>query len=153
MNDGMEATRNALAQFCGACGHKLQEGMKFCGGCGHTLTPIAATAGFDANNGFTSGDADAQAADPSLTLTQGWGCYGAGLALFALVAWLILPMAFITYLALGVFMSRFVMRRLVEWHPNYNTLHNVFSAKIGMVFLWPLRMLMLLVKLSANHVL
>lgn len=148
MNQAMETAHSALAQFCGACGHPLHEGMKFCGGCGHALAPIASTTNFDA-----PGDSGAETVTPSLTLTQGWGCYGAGLALFALVAWLVLPMAFLTYLALGVFMSRFVMRRLVEWHPNYNTLHNVFSAKIGMVLLWPLRMLTLLFKLSANQVL
>jgi hypothetical protein len=41
----------------------------------------------------------------------------------------------------------------VQWHPQYNTLHNVVSAKFWMVLLWPWRMLVLLVQLSANHLL
>ncbi|ARV18578.1 hypothetical protein AEP_01634 [Curvibacter sp. AEP1-3] len=71
----------------------------------------------------------------------------------ALIVWLLGSMFLIGYLAIGVFMSRYVMKHLVEWHPNYNTLDNVFSAKIWMVLAWPLRMLVLLFKLSANQVL
>ena len=41
-----------------------------------------------------------------------------------------------TYLAAGVFLNRRVLRRLIEWHPVYNTLQNVTNAKITSVFFW-----------------
>ena len=45
----------------------------------------------------------------------------------------------IVYLALGILLNRVVLRQLIEWHPVYDTLRNVASAKLGMIFLWPLR--------------
>ena len=49
-------------------------------------------------------------------------------------------------------MTRIVMRGLIEWHPNYNTLHNVVSAKLSMFVLWPIQMPALLFKLMVNKV-
>lgn len=61
--------------------------------------------------------------------------------------------AVIVYLAAGFVMTRVVMRGLIEFHPVHNTIANVFSAKIWMFLLWPIQMLVLLLKLSVNRVL
>ena len=88
-----------------------------------------------------------------LSLALAWSYYGAAV-LVNVLAWKIyIPALFYLYLAAGFLMTRFVMQRLVEWHPVYNTVHNVFSAKLGMFFLWPFKMLSLLLKLSVNKVL
>lgn len=150
------ATLGRTAPFCGECGNKLALGLKFCGGCGIQLgsAPVASA---EAARPMSPGAVDSdptQTSGPGLTLLQGWGYYGAGCAsLSVLLLFKSFDVGVFGYLAIGVFMSRFVMRRLVEWHPQYNTLHNVVSAKIWMVLLWPWRMLLLLIQLSANRVL
>jgi hypothetical protein len=47
--------------------------------------------------------------------------------------------AFVAYCAFGFLLNRIVLRGLVEWHPVYNTLENVSSAKLSMMGLWPIR--------------
>ena len=156
MNSTDLAATGSLAQFCNECGNTLAASVKFCGGCGAQVgsapTAPAATA---TKSGSSAGADEAltQVNEPSLTLVQGWGYYAASGLGAAALFWLAPRAGVLGYLAIGVFMSRFVMRRLVQWHPQYNTLHNVVSAKFWMVLLWPLRMLVLLVQLSANHVL
>ena len=88
-----------------------------------------------------------------MSVWQAWGWYLGSMAILAIVFQLFGMFAFNIYFVIGFFMSRFVMRRLVEWHPNYNTLHNVVSAKIWMFLLWPLNMLILLLKFTLNSVL
>lgn len=156
MNSTALATTGSLAQFCNECGTALATSVKFCGGCGAQVgsTPMASAA-TAVRPGSSTGADDAltQVNEPSLTVVQGWGYYAAsGLGVAALF-WLAPSAGVLGYLAIGVFMSRFVMRRLVQWHPQYNTLHNVVSAKFWMVLAWPLRMLVLLLQLSANHLL
>jgi hypothetical protein len=156
MNSTDLATTGSLARFCNECGNSLAASMKFCGGCGAQIgsTPMAPAA-TAASPGSSAGADDAltQINEPSLTLVQGWGYYAASLLSLAVLFWLAPSAVVLGYLAVGVFMSRFVMRRLVQWHPQYNTLHNVVSAKFWMVLLWPWRMLVLLVQLGANHLL
>jgi len=43
----------------------------------------------------------------------------------------------IEYLFAGFYLNRAVLRRLIEWHPMYNTLENVAKAKIIAFLLWP----------------
>lgn len=150
------AAQGSLAQFCSECGNTLASSMKFCGGCGTQAggmptTPASTAALLGAR--IEEDEALTPVGEPSLTLLQGWGYYAASCVSLGVLFWLIPAIGAIGYLAIGGFMSRFVMRRLVEWHPQYNTLNNVVSAKIWMVILWPLRMLILLVQLSVNHVL
>jgi uncharacterized protein YneF (UPF0154 family) len=56
----------------------------------------------------------------------------------------------VLHLAIGVFLSRKVLRGLIEWHPVLATLDNVANAKIGMMVLWPIRYPVLFVKVAAN---
>jgi hypothetical protein len=63
--------------------------------------------------------------------------------------WLIV-LFLILHLGLGVFLSRTVLRRLIQWHPFLATLDNVANAKIGMMVFWPIRYPILFVKIVAN---
>ncbi|ARV18577.1 hypothetical protein AEP_01633 [Curvibacter sp. AEP1-3] len=71
MNEEIKSASGPLAQFCSACGNKLQDGMKFCGGCGLALD----TGGFgNASHGDQSAEAsDLHIGDQNLTIAQGWG--------------------------------------------------------------------------------
>ena len=52
------------------------------------------------------------------------------------------------YIGAGVFLNRTVLRNLIQWHPMYNTLDNVFKAKIVHVLFWPLSYMSLIVKIA-----
>jgi energy-converting hydrogenase Eha subunit E len=116
--------------YCNQCGTALVAQSLYCPGCGTAL------------GAQTSQDEPAPAQETAgMGLMTAWGSYaGALLALFV-------------YIAIGVVMSRVVMRRMVQWHPMYDTLYNVTSAKLGMVALWPLQMGSLLFRLTVNKVL
>lgn len=45
--------------------------------------------------------------------------------------------AVLAYLGCGFYLSRAVLSRVVEWHPVYNTLENVTSAKLWFFFFGP----------------
>lgn len=62
-------------------------------------------------------------------------------------------LAFFFYFAAGFYLSRAVLRKIVEWHPMYNTLYNVTSTKLKFFFLWPLTYLFLFLRLGINKVL
>lgn len=62
-------------------------------------------------------------------------------------------LAFIFYFAAGVYLNRSVLRRLVEWHPIYNTLGNVTSDKLRFFLLWPITYFFLFVRLGINKIL
>jgi hypothetical protein len=86
-----------------------------------------------------------------MDLGMAWMIYF--IALLVWIATLVFPVgpAFLPiYLISGFVMTRFVMRGLIEFHPVYNTVANVFSAKIWMFLLWPIQMLVLLFKLTVN---
>ena len=98
-----------------------------------------------------------------MSIWQGWIRYAAAMLVMYAIGWAVnksagLAMAgmflvmFVTPV-MGIYMTRTVMRRLIEWHPQYSTLHNVAGAKLSMVFLWPIQMLSLLFKLSVNRLL
>lgn len=91
-------------------------------------------------------DAEVQTSEPQMTVGKAIGVYAACLiALFVLISLTAniksFPgsAAFVGYLALGFLLNRVVLRGLIEWHPMYNTLQNVSSAKLGMLALWPIR--------------
>lgn len=58
-------------------------------------------------------------------------------------------LAALSYLVCGFLLNRIVLRELVDWHPMYDTLHNVSSAKLGMLQLWPIRYPVLFFRLLA----
>jgi hypothetical protein len=62
-------------------------------------------------------------------------------------------LALLFYPVAGVYLNRSVLRRLVEWHPMYNTLYNVTSAKIKFFLFWPISFFFLFVRLGINKVL
>ena len=66
-----------------------------------------------------------------------------------IVTWL----AIIQYFSSGIYLNRKVLRNLIEWHPVYNTLSNVASAKTNFFLFWPLYYLLLFVRLGINKVL
>lgn len=89
-----------------------------------------------------------------MSLSVAWAIWaGAAALMWALIALQWVNVAVWVYLGLGFVMTRIVMRRLIEFHPMYNTLANVLSAKLWMFFLWPLRMFFLLLQLSINKAL
>ncbi|MDU3756561.1 MAG: hypothetical protein E7G34_24240 [Klebsiella pneumoniae] len=59
----------------------------------------------------------------------------------------------ITYFLLGFLLNRIVLRRLIEWHPVYNTVANVSRAKLSAFLFWPLSYLFLFIRLIINKVL
>lgn len=92
--------------------------------------------------------------DPSMRVRVGWLIWAASIG----VMWFLISRnwysaAFWVYLGTGFVMTRIVYRRIVEFHPMYNTLSNVVSAKLWMFFAWPLNMFVLLVQLSINRIL
>lgn len=62
-------------------------------------------------------------------------------------------LAFIFYLGAGFYLSRAVLRKVIEWHPMYNTLGNVTSDKLRFFFLWPITYFFLFIRLGVNKVL
>src|SRR5699024_2280747 len=46
-----------------------------------------------------------------------------------------------------------VLRKVIEWHPMYNTLGNVTSDKLKFFFLWPITYFLLFIRLGVNKVL
>lgn len=62
-------------------------------------------------------------------------------------------LAVIFYFLSGFILNRVVLRRLIEWHPIYNTLHNVSSAKLRTFLLWPLAYISLFFRLIINKIL
>ena len=62
---------------------------------------------------------------------------------FALNSWssevasFLFLMALVVYFPIGVYLNRNVLRRVIEWHPMYNTLENVTQSKMKFFGLWP----------------
>ncbi|WP_255504120.1 hypothetical protein [Caballeronia sp. EK] len=88
-----------------------------------------------------------------MPLTTALGYYGiawaaliVGMVAASLAKWPLL--FFIGYIGAGVFLNRTVLRNLIQWHPMYNTLDNVFKAKVIHVIFWPLSYLSLIVKIA-----
>lgn len=91
-------------------------------------------------------DSELQSNNPAMTTKKAFaiyaGCLVAMLVLIALAANIhAFPgsVAFVAYFIFGFLLNRIVLRGLIEWHPVYNTLENVSSAKLSMMGLWPIR--------------
>lgn len=87
-----------------------------------------------------------------------WGaCLGAFILLVAIASsfssGFFGGLAFFFYMGAGFYLSRAVLRKIIEWHPMYNTLYNVTSDKLKFFFLWPTMYLFLFIRLGINKVL
>jgi fatty acid desaturase len=74
----------------------------------------------------------------SMTIKIGW------------VPWWLLIIVYFTF---GFVLNRVVLRSLIEWHPMYNTLYNVSSAKFNAFLFWPFSYAILFVRLAVNKIL
>jgi hypothetical protein len=105
----------------------------------------------------------ARNASPRMTLGQALGIYAVCLAgaifllsplVSLLMRWtrspgLALLLVVVLHIAIGVFLNRRVLRRLVEWH-FLATLEGVASKKVGLVVFWPFRYPVLFFQIGAN---
>lgn len=151
MEQGIEGTK----KFCEQCGTATRVEARFCGSCGFDMS--ATPQGVHPVSQEMAADQGMEAADDAspMGLGMAWLIY-----LGAMVVWLgvmLLPnkhmigvLALIIHFGFGYVMTRYVMGRLIEFHPMHNTIANVFSAKLWMFLLWPLRMPVLLFKLTVN---
>lgn len=105
-------------------------------------------------------DAENQQQQPGISLRKSIAIYAAFLAVFILMVqlavtttWFSGIIAFIAYVAFGFVLNRVVLRGLIEWHPMYNTIENVSTAKLSSFALWPLSYASLFFKLAVNKML
>lgn len=154
----MEPTINEGKNFCDQCGAAARPQARFCGACGFDMAamPQAAvqTMASEAPQSYPeSGEA---AGDVFMGLGKAWMIYLGAALLWAaslqmasgtVTGWITV----LIYLASSLVMTRYVMRNLIEFHPVHNTVDNVFSAKVWMFLLWPIRMPVLLFKLTVNR--
>jgi hypothetical protein len=106
-------------------------------------------------------NATEQSNEPSMQLRVAfmhWAiCLGALLVLLILGAAfqssVLGNLALLFYIGAGIYLSRAVLRRIVEWHPMYNTLENVSSEKFSFFLFWPLKYLSLFLSLGINKLL
>lgn len=61
-------------------------------------------------------------------------------------------LAFLCYFGAGIYLNRSVLRKIIEWHPMYNTIENVSSAKVKYFLFWPIAYLFLFIRLGINKV-
>ena len=143
-DDAFENAKTHTQAFCSKCGGKLAIFSQFCSGCGAQVgaEPVIASNTDEVEASFTA-----------MNIGSAWAIYFCALFFLALLAKIIPEIIFPIYIIIGVYMSRSMMRRLIEWHPNYNTLYNVTSAKLQMVGFWPISMFTLLFRLTINKVL
>ncbi|MDO8772264.1 MAG: zinc ribbon domain-containing protein [Burkholderiaceae bacterium] len=153
MEQGKQATE-AGGKFCEQCGTPALPAARFCGMCGADMIsglPVGQTQVFAEPGLVEEGE---EGSGAPIGIGTAWLVYLAALG-FWLGALSLLggSVAAAVYFVAGFVMTRVLMRGLIEFHPVHNTLANVFSAKIWMFLLWPIQMLVLLLKLSINRVL
>jgi hypothetical protein len=51
------------------------------------------------------------------------------------------------YFLIGIVLNIVLLRRLIEWHPMYDTIDNVSSAKLSAIVFWPISYPILFVRL------
>ncbi|MGH6639667.1 MAG: hypothetical protein ACREBY_13835 [Polaromonas sp.] len=154
----MEQTTQDMKKYCDQCGAVARPQARFCGGCGFDMSamPRPAMQPMASSGQEFQQDAVEGKASTSMGLGMAWLIYLGAMLLwlfFALFMPNIAVNRFITlllYVGFGFVMTRYVMRDLIEFHPMYNTVANVFSAKIWMFLLWPIQMFILLFKLTVN---
>lgn len=95
-----------------------------------------------------------------MRLRVGIGLYLAALAVLTLTffAWLHLSwfsglVLVAVYFAIGFYLNRAVLERLIEWHPIYNTVSNVAGEKLRFFVFWPISYGLLLTNLVIQRVL
>lgn len=59
-------------------------------------------------------------------------------------------LSIIAYIVCGIYLNRIVLRRIIDWHPIYNTVENVYKGKLYMMFLWPISYPILFIKLAVD---
>ncbi len=139
-----EADNASVSVYCGQCGHKNAPAFNFCQSCG--------TPGSQAEMQAMAASTEDAQVQPSMTLLKATAIYVAAVLLHVLLIKVFPEGIVLGYLICGFVMTRIVMRGLIEWHPNYNTLDNVVNAKMSMFALWPIQMPSLLFKLMFNKV-
>jgi fatty acid desaturase len=60
---------------------------------------------------------------------------------------------FVYYIVAGIYLSKAVLKNLIDWHPVNRTIDNESSTKLGFLLLWPIRYLVLFMKLGVTKVL
>lgn len=105
-------------------------------------------------------DADAIAATQPMRLRQALLIYVVLFAVTLVVGVLAISapwfpglLYFVCYFGAGIYLNRTVLRRIVEWHPIYNTIDNVANGKLAMFLFWPISYAVLFLKLGINRVL
>ena len=78
--------------------------------------------------------------------------YFGGLIAVVLICYISVSFLPIVYLAVGFVLSHKIMRQM-EFHPIYDTLGNISSAKLWSFLLWPLAYLMLMSRLFITKIL
>ena len=96
-------------------------------------------------------DFDVQEEQKSMSIFSALGIYTALL----IVTFSNLDSSFflLLYLASGFVMNRIVLRRLIDWHPVYNTLENVSRGKLSMFLFWPLSYIVLFARIAIVKIL
>lgn len=59
----------------------------------------------------------------------------------------------LAYPLIGLYLSRAVLRRVIAWHPNHNTLAAVTSGKLKFFLFWPVAYVFLFFRLGVDKVL
>lgn len=158
----MNPTLETNSVYCSQCGKQARADARFCSICGHDLSAglepstVAQMGQMNqvGDQEYAGSDAEAVPESPFMTLGRAWMIYFMALLIWVGVALIPkVPVGTLVYLACGFVMTRYVMRGVMEFHPVYSTVANVFSAKIWMFLLWPLSMFMLLFKLTVNSTL
>ena len=66
---------------------------------------------------------------------------------------LMLCFSILLYFFAGFYLNRNVLKKLIEWHPVYNTVENISTIKLRFFLFWPIAYAILLFRLMINKVL
>ena len=69
------------------------------------------------------------------------------------VQWHAVDLSAAGYLLAGIYLNRRVLRRLIVWHPQLDTVQNVSSGKLSALLFWPVVYPVLMFKLVVVKVL
>jgi len=86
-----------------------------------------------------------------------WAACALAWGLLVLVAvrvqWHAVDLSAAGYLLAGIYLNRRVLRRLIVWHPQLDTVQNVSSGKLSALLFWPVVYPVLMFKLVVVKVL
>jgi hypothetical protein len=97
-------------------------------------------------------------AGQTITLGKAFIIYLINVAVISLMIFLtnfadfFVGVAIVAYFIAGIVMNRLVLRNLIEFHPMYNTLQNVFQTKVRALVFWPIQYLVLIIKIGVTKV-